>query len=842
MDTLVKLDTAVLQHQNQKLSQKLEVQKIEIAGLEDKIAKKREKQAPYDSTLELVQISWKELVDELDTRTLRLKDLAVHLKDLTDCKQPLTEEDDSSPAGNEAFLNALLQVHENDGTSEGKKIDDDKTIDVVSNAIAALDGLWLIKDRLYTTLLKSLSDDGSIPAESSHDLLMEVKTLRHAVNELHVKHRTFAGVLQSRGDTDAKNEAELKRVRGELQKTIADLEESNRKLAILKEEKEVTKGTFFPVLSVVNKPVAGDRVRDKQKDMQEMESTLKELLDQSSFRLFELNHLHQERIEILKELSNLQNMLKNAKCICSSPAYVLVKEQLAKTKADLAQYQSMYTKVQVEKDNLSWKEKEMSLKNDILDVLHHSSAVADSRIKELEMEIKKHKHERNLIEMRLEEASREPGRKEIISEFKALVSSFPEEMGSMQNLLSKYKETAANVHSLRADVQSLSNILNQKVNELEKLSALSAAQETEMLQLQTVVQDLKESDMELDLFLEMFRCESPFTRDVLEARDSEYKAWASVQKLKTSLNEHILESRVKTAIEAEAQSQQKLAATEAEIAELRQKLESSKREKSSFSESLKSKHEETEAYLSEIETIGQAYDDMQTQNQQLLQQITERDEYNIKLVIDGIKARQQQDSSTSENQSLEKTIQETNALCSFYELKTAKIDDQLRGCSEQAQRLAEDRVQNRAALESAQTRLIDVRKASQQQREALEELQSKVDKSRIHLSDLQIDLEKERFERKRAEEEVEAIRRKITRLRSEIEGSSVIQKHRQMLKKYKEILNCGVCHDRRKEVVVTKCYHLFCNPCVLKLIESRNRKCPFCATTFTANDVKPVYI
>lgn len=55
------------------------------------------------------------------------------------------------------------------------------------------------------------------------------------------------------------------------------------------------------------------------------------------------------------------------------------------------------------------------------------------------------------------------GRKEIISEFKTLVSSFPEEMGSMQNQLRKYKETAANVHSLRADVQSLSNILNQKV-------------------------------------------------------------------------------------------------------------------------------------------------------------------------------------------------------------------------------------------------------------------------------------------------------------------------------------------------------------------------------------------
>lgn len=79
-----------------------------------------------------------------------------------------------------------------------------------------------------------------------------------------------------------------------------------------------------------------------------------------------------------------------------------------------------------------------------------------------------------------------------------------------------------------------------------------------------------------------------------------------------------------------------------------------------LAEVVKSKNEENEAFLSEIEvcvllasvdwdltlvqwwsssntsliflqTIGQAYDDMQTQNQHLLQQITERDDYNIKV-------------------------------------------------------------------------------------------------------------------------------------------------------------------------------------------------------------------
>lgn len=35
--------------------------------------------------------------------------------------------------------------------------------------------------------------------------------------------------------------------------------------------------------------------------------------------------------------------------------------------------------------------------------------------------------------------------------------------------------------------------------------------------------------------------------------------------------------------------------------------------------------------LSLAQTIGQAYEDMQMQNQRLLQQVTERDDYNIKV-------------------------------------------------------------------------------------------------------------------------------------------------------------------------------------------------------------------
>lgn len=44
------------------------------------------------------------------------------------------------------------------------------------------------------------------------------------------------------------------------------------------------------------------------------------------------------------------------------------------------------------------------------------------------------------------------------------------------------------------------------------------------------------------------------------------------------------------------------------------------------------------------------------------------------------------------------------------------------------------------------------------------------------------------------------------------------------------------------KVVITKCFHLFCNPCVLKITGTRQRKCPTCSASFGPNDIKPIYI
>lgn len=66
---------------------------------------------------------------------------------------------------------------------------------------------------------------------------------------------------------------------GELQNTIAELEVSHCKLATLKAQRDAAKGAGFPILNLGSKHVSGcEKIRDKVKDLQDMESALKELM------------------------------------------------------------------------------------------------------------------------------------------------------------------------------------------------------------------------------------------------------------------------------------------------------------------------------------------------------------------------------------------------------------------------------------------------------------------------------------------------------------------------------------------------------------------------------------
>ena len=57
-----------------------------------------------------------------------------------------------------------------------------------------------------------------------------------------------------------------------------------------------------------------------------------------------------------------------------------------------------------------------------------------------------------------------------------------------------------------------------------------------------------------------------------------------------------------------------------------------------------------------------------------------------------------------------------------------------------------------------------------------------------------------------------------------------------------EQLTCPSCKVKKKDAVLTKCFHVFCLECLKTRYETRQRKCPKCNAAFGANDYHRIYI
>ncbi|TFL01551.1 BRE1-domain-containing protein [Pterulicium gracile] len=55
------------------------------------------------------------------------------------------------------------------------------------------------------------------------------------------------------------------------------------------------------------------------------------------------------------------------------------------------------------------------------------------------------------------------------------------------------------------------------------------------------------------------------------------------------------------------------------------------------------------------------------------------------------------------------------------------------------------------------------------------------------------------------------------------------------------LLKCSTCHQQYRKMIITKCMHTFCKPCIDSRVASRQRKCPHCNLQFSQSDVHQFY-
>lgn len=846
----LQFDAGVLQYQNQKLLQQIDKQKQELHDLEAKIKDLEDEQTSYDDMLIAVNQLWNQLVDDL---TL----LGVFASRDQSVLQTLDHTDNSrgsipSCPVEEMFLCRLLQkdsieANGNDGiikyVEEALSLRHASTrllfnfLEDCGNAQRAQ------TESIARALTGNLSSEDAVIELSKIDDMMKEETdnLRSVIDVLHAKHKEYASQIATYNSSHSTDQSEIKRLAGELDDTMAELEECRRKLINLKMQKDVASGMHFPSSGAANGNLSPEKSAERTISMRDLKNSIEETRMLATNRLSELEEAQEENISLSKQLEGLQNELNDDKYVSSSRLYTMLNDQLQHWNAELERYRALIDALQNDRSIIIRREKELNAKVESADATRNSIDNADSRTEELELQLQKSITEKNDLEIQMEEAVQDSGRKDIKAEFRVMASSLSKEMKMMEAQLKRWQDTAHETLSLREKAQSLRILSSRKTNEHKSLVDNCAEQATEVKSLKATIEKLQKEKLELKIFLDMYGQENNDNRDLKEIKESEQRAHSQAEVLKNALDEHSLELRVKAANEAEAACQLRLSTAEAEIADLRAKLDSSERDVLELTEAIRMKDLEAEAYISEIETIGQAYEDMQTQNQHLLQQVTERDDYNIKLVSESVKTKQVQNSLHSEKQALTKQLQQINTLLDSLRMRISHGEEQMKALLNEAIKCTEEERHLAVNLETAKWELADAEKEMKWLRSALSSSEKEYEQIQQDIEDAQIELDGERNSRKILEEEIEELKASVAEMSSET-GEAAVQKLQEEIKFCKSILQCLVCRDRPKEVVIVKCYHLFCNHCIQKNLEIRHRKCPACGTAFGQNDIRFVKI
>ncbi|KAM6471032.1 E3 ubiquitin-protein ligase BRE1A [Liasis olivaceus] len=347
-------------------------------------------------------------------------------------------------------------------------------------------------------------------------------------------------------------------------------------------------------------------------------------------------------------------------------------------------------------------------------------------------------------------------------------------------------------------------------------------------QLKADLKKAQESQKEMKLLLDMYRSAPKEQRDKVQLMAAEKKAKAELEELRQRVKELEDKEKKESKKMADEDALRKIRAVEEQIEYLQKKLAMAKQEE--------------EALLSEMDVTGQAFEDMQEQNIRLMQQLREKDDANFKLMSERIKSNQIHKLLKEEKEELADQV---------LTLKT-QVDAQLQVVRklEEKEHLLQSNISTgekelglrTQALEMNKRKAMDAAQLADDLRAQLELAQKKLHDFQDEIVENSVTKEKDMFNFKRAQEDISRLRRKLETTKKPDMVPNCDEILMEEIKDYKARLTCPCCNMRKKDAVLTKCFHVFCFECVKTRYDTRQRKCPKCNAAFGANDFHRIYI
>ncbi|XP_026724702.1 E3 ubiquitin-protein ligase Bre1 isoform X2 [Trichoplusia ni] len=879
VSTLEEMDIKVLQFQNKKLAQRIEQRHRCEAELRARIEQLEKRQTQDDAVLCVVNRYWNLLNEDIRVLLQRF--------------DAETADESENKNENEATTSFLMQL----STWDKEELDAQlaNRVQVSKRAVAkvlqAFDRLQQRNDKIWRAI-KGEGEEGApapllddVIRATNEEVTAENRRLQALCTTLHESHHAMTlrvAQLQDAVNSRDTENAELKNQIDDLQYELLKVRSRNDKLENhLAEAIEKLKSYHQSGAALAPAAAGAGAGAAPLAKLEDVAAELEEQRELANNRLAELDRLHRQHRDALKDVEKLKMDIRQLpesvivetteyKCLQSQFSVLYNESMQMKTALDETRLQLQNAK------NLHMRQIEMMESEEL-----SRQKTLRSEMIQLEDVLGQLRKEYEMLRIEFEQnlaANEQTG--PINREMRHLITSLQNHnqqlKGEVHRYKRKYKDSSQELNKVvggraqarkelegaRPDAQDDTKpALKKEEPDPEgeeggsggpeaKPAASKEHSRVKLQEQELIIKDLKQQlkkavneQKELKLLLDMYKGVSKEQRDKVQLMAAERKA-------RQELEDH----RQKAKMAQESKRERRLADEDAlrKIKQLEeQKYELQKQLSCArpnadplhgFSRPFAGSPEE-EALLNEMEVTGQAFEDMQEQNSRLIQQLREKDDANFKLMSERIKAN-----------SLHKLLREEKQLLQEQVLTR---DQQIESMGGVARRLEEKERLLQATLSAVEKELLLRQQAMEMhKRKAIESAQSAAD-LKLHLEKYHAQmkeaqqvvaektsaLEAEAYKTKRLHEELAILRRKAERMKKmEQAGSSMDEVLLEEIREYKETLTCPSCKVKRKDAVLTKCFHVFCWDCLRTRYETRQRKCPKCNAAFGANDYHRLYL
>ncbi|XP_018574092.1 E3 ubiquitin-protein ligase Bre1 [Anoplophora glabripennis] len=355
---------------------------------------------------------------------------------------------------------------------------------------------------------------------------------------------------------------------------------------------------------------------------------------------------------------------------------------------------------------------------------------------------------------------------------------------------------------------------------------------------------------EMKLLLDMYKGVSKEQRDKVQLMAAEKKLRTDLEELRQTIKKMQDNKRDDKRKLAEDEALKKIKQLEEQKYELQKQVANQKPNDGNWGghnvlhqmRPFVGSHEE-EALLNEMEVTGQAFEDMQEQNSRLIQQLREKDDANFKLMSERIKSNQLHKLAREEKDVLKEQVTTLTTQVEAANLVVRKLEEKERILQNTLATVEKELTLRQQAMEMHKRKAIESAQSAADLKLHLEKYHSQMKEAQQVVAEKTSSLEAEAYKTKRLQEEIAQLKRKAERMKKmELAGTTLDEVMMEEIREYKETLTCPSCKVKRKDAVLSKCFHVFCYDCLKTRYETRQRKCPKCNCAFGANDYHRLYL